>query len=135
MLFILSFVIFVLPINSIKTISQNLATDCLVLFCFVYYNSLLLSFYIAVSDFHSKCIADNNCIDTATFFLPCTLTSTYSSIDSTCIGWIVCNVARKKDGKIEVTSQETLDTDDNLPFSHQQTIMLQKYEQTKEHKM
>ena len=47
------------------------------------YNCLLLSFYIAVSDFHSKCIVDNNCIDTATFFLPCTLTSTYSSIDST----------------------------------------------------
>ena len=53
----------------------------------------------------------------------------------TCIGCIVCNVARKKDGKIEVTSQETLDTDDNLPFQHQQTIMLQKYEQQNEHKM
>ena len=47
------------------------------------YNSLLLSFYIAVSDFHSKCIADSKCCDTATFLLPCTLASLYSSIDST----------------------------------------------------
>ena len=28
------------------------------------YNSLLCSFYIAVLDFHSKCIADSKCSDT-----------------------------------------------------------------------
>ena len=36
-----------------------------------------------MSDFQIKCKTDNNCFNTATFLLPCTLASSNDSIDST----------------------------------------------------
>ena len=42
-----------------------------------------LFFNIVLTGFHSKCIADNDCVNTATYFLPCTLASSYDSIDIT----------------------------------------------------
>ena len=47
------------------------------------YSLLLSFFYVAASEFHSKCTTDNNCCDTTTCLSPYTLASSYESIDST----------------------------------------------------